>query len=114
MSPQISFLYLELILLIIASLFYSRSADKALAGSQPTNQIKEIHDIHLNAILFSRFLSEQIDINILIVIWWCYNIVVMEAINFPIINKNLLEYSYKSLLLFQDNESKIGKENVLY
>lgn len=114
MSPQISFLYLELILLIIASLFYSWSADKALAGIQPTNQIKEIHDKHLNAIVFSSFLSEQIDIDDLIVIRWCYNIVVMKTINFPIINKNLLEYSYKSLLLFQDYESKIDKENVLY
>lgn len=51
MSPQISLLYLVLISLIIASLFYSGSTDKALAGSQLTNQIKEIHEVHLNAIV---------------------------------------------------------------
>lgn len=68
MSPQILFLYLVLISLIIASLFYSWSTDKALAGSQPTNQIKEVHDVHLDAIVFLSLLSEQIGINNLTVI----------------------------------------------
>lgn len=56
MSTQIPFLYLAL---IIASLFYSWS-DRALAGSHPTDQIKEMHDAHLNTIVSPRLLSEHI------------------------------------------------------
>ena len=36
----------------------------------------------------------------------------MEAINFPVINRNLLEHSHDSLFLFQEYESKTGKEKM--
>lgn len=38
----------------------------------------------------------------------------MEAINFPVINRNLLEYSHDSLFRFQEYESKIGKEKMYF
>lgn len=54
---------MALILLIIASLFYSGYADRTLTGSRPNNQIKyiqfEIHDVHLNATVFQGFSESQ-------------------------------------------------------
>lgn len=91
----LQFLYLALILLIIASLFYSGSADRTLNESQTTNQLRyikfDMHDMHLNA-TFSHVSLQST--NNLRMVWWCKSTVLMKALILFYNLQGLLRYSY--------------------